>query len=194
MSVARIYEAFREQETDPARRLGWQDAASQVAHHAALFALVDTHMPLSGLSVRDLGCGDGAAVPWVESRGALAYQGVDMSAASVAAAQVRWPGRAFACLSDSTDTASVSGPVDITIAIGTLAYHGAADAVGLLDRAWATSRVGVAFSSWHDVPLDLPTGPLAARTQSAVSAWAWSRRAWCRVRPDALTAYWVVLR
>lgn len=160
---------------DPARSLGWASAQTQAIH---LRTLVDALPDLTGLTVRDLGCGHGDAVPLIEARGGH-YVGLD--ALPVDVARQRWPGRAFV---QRDALAGVLPPVDFTLLCGTLAYQSDRDARRLLDRAWASSRVGVVFSVW--VPL--AGGPTWVRE------WASRGRAAIGTRAELQTAYWVVRR
>ena len=161
---------------DPARSLGWASAETQAAHLATLVdALPDR---LDGLTVRDLGCGHGDAVPLIESRGGR-YVGLD--ALPVDVARARWPGRAFV---QRDALSGVLSAVDFTLICGTLAFQSDRDARRLLDRAWSSSRVAVLFSVWT----------AAAGGPGWVGQWAARGRAVFAERPDLQTVYWVVRR
>jgi SAM-dependent methyltransferase len=161
---------------DPARSLGWASADTQAAHLSTLVSALPDR--LDGLTVRDLGCGHGDAVPLVEARGGR-YVGLD--ALPVDVARARWPGRAFV---QRDALSGVLSPVDFTLMCGTLAYQSDLDARRLLDRAWSSSRVGVLFSVWTP----------EAGGPTWVRHWAGERRAVYAERPDLQTAYWRVRR
>lgn len=171
-AVAAQY-AARAGHPDSARQLGWLSAASQRAHHDALATMLDQHLPIAGLTVRDLGCGHGHAVPWIEARGAH-YLGADVSSDAVALARQAWPGRTFV-------VGQPTAAADVTILVGTLAWHTPVGVRRLLDLAWRTSRVGIGFSAWDS-------------QEPVVNAWVANRRAWVGARPEVETRYFVVRR
>lgn len=163
-------------ETDSARRFGWVSAESQHAHHVALFQAIDERLPLAGLSVRDVGCGHGAAVPWLASRGIGRYVGVDLLPDAVAAARQAHPGRTF-IVRDVLDPGLQA--VDVTIAVGTLGYYSPRDAERLVRRMVTTSRVGCAFTAWFEHE---------DAVRAAIAPWT----AWRAARVEAQTTYWIV--
>lgn len=180
------YAGFR---GDDAQRLGWRDEDSQHAHHAALFGLMDAHLPIAGLRVRDVGCGDGAAVSWCKARGVAGYVGVDSRPDVVNAARMRHPDHAFVC----RNAASALAPVDVSFAVGTLAHHDEASARAILARMWSTSRVGIAFTAWHGVRPTAADYHSAMAVQRAILA-VTGGRGLCHIRSEVQTAYFVVPR
>lgn len=173
--------------TTPATRLGWASEASQRAHHDELFRLLSAHVPLRGLRVRDVGCGDGAAVPYVLDRGGL-YVGCDSRPEAVAEARSRHPDAAFV-VADGSDRLA---PVDVSVAVGTLAHHDEASALRLLRRMLATSRRAVAFTAWHGVVPWSPSHSSCVAVERALVRAIGSRPVFFTARPEVETRYYVV--
>lgn len=171
----------------PATRLGWASEASQRAHHDELFRLLSAHVPLAGLRVRDVGCGDGAAVPYVLDRGAT-YVGCDSRAEVVAEARARWPGAAFVV----ADGASRLAPVDVSVAVGTLAHHDEASAFRLVRRMLATSRRAVAFTAWHGVAPWSPSYASCVAVERALVRAIGSTPVFFTEREEVETRYYLV--
>ena len=144
-------------------------------------------VPLSAAVVLHLGCGDGAAVPYVLDRGA-SYVGCDSRASVVAEARLRHPGAAFVV----ADGASLLAPVDVSIAVGTLAHHDEASAFRLLRRMLATSRVAVAFTAWHGVEPWSPSYSSCVAVERAMVRAIGSRPVFWTERPEVQTRYYVV--
>lgn len=173
--------------SDPATRLGWASEESQRAHHDELFRLLSLHVPLAGLRIRDVGCGDGAAVPYVLERGA-SYVGCDSRASVVDEARARYPEVPFVV----ADGASRLALVDVSIAVGTLAHHDEESAFKLVRRMLATSRVAVAFTAWHGVEPWSPSYSSCVAVERALVRAIGARPVFFTARPQVQTRYYVV--
>lgn len=145
MDVRMVYEDYAARGTDDATRMGWNDEATQTRYMGLMLGLLDREVDLTGKTVHDAGCGYGALLPRLHARSIGGYIGTDLVPESVQKAKDAFPGADFRVLD------LLQGPipaVDVTICMGALAFHRADDAMRLVERLWAHSKVALAFNSW----------------------------------------------
>jgi SAM-dependent methyltransferase len=107
-------------------------------------------------SLLDLGCGPGLLLDYLSAAGradTLAYRGIDISAAMIAAARARWPGEEF----EARDILEEPLPpecVDVAILNGVLTERQGISrarmvelAEALLSAAFRAARYGIAFNA-----------------------------------------------
>lgn len=107
--VASYYEATVRQFGATARGVDWNGEESQVRRFEQLFDAA----PDGRFSLNDLGCGYGALLDHIKSRGLdVDYRGIDVAEEMIAVAQATHPGARF------TVGAVPSEPADLTVASG----------------------------------------------------------------------------
>lgn len=103
----------------------------------------------------DLGCGPGLLLDYsaaTDRADQFDYQGIDLSAAMVDSARVRWPGRDFACrdiladplADDSVDVVLMNGVLTERVGLTQAQMTGLAQA--LIAAAFRAARVGIVFN------------------------------------------------
>ena len=146
-------------------------------------------------TVLDLGCGDGGLSRWMIDTGhsPLALHGIDAIPEQVAATTANAPKWATYTTADLLDQAVPWPNLDWAVVSGTLNTMSHDDSQAILDRAWDSCRIGLAFNFLSDRPAkhwhgrDL--GPARRHDSLAWMGWALERTALVSCRQDYLDGH-----
>ncbi|NDD66506.1 class I SAM-dependent methyltransferase [bacterium] len=136
------YDEWATQFSTSYQRCGWQSADSQRARYHAVMGSI----PLVGMRVLDMGCGDGELYQTLQEESVdCQYKGIDQSEAMIQQARSRFPGVAFS-MGVATDAFET---IDVTVAIG-MTCHPMPEywrtVSGWMAHWLASSEVGVCVS------------------------------------------------
>ncbi len=152
------------------RGVDWSSAATQYLRFVQLLKICDFAAPFS---LNDFGCGYGALLEFLAFRhpgAAVAYRGIDVSPAMIAAARSRWgdrPHTVFACdyrCSTTADYGIASGVFNVRLGHPLAAWE--AYVVAILSDLRAMSRVGFAINFMRSQDAQ-PPEPNLYRTEPA---------------------------
>ncbi|WP_207229811.1 class I SAM-dependent methyltransferase [Krasilnikovia cinnamomea] len=122
MAIAAHYDRLFETHHMSATGVEWP---SDAIHHAVFDGLLRDVRLHRALSVLDVGCGYGALIGYLESRGCAPrrYLGVEVSRLALAAAQDRWPANCRFLLGDfSREDFEVEADFDLAVCAGALVH------------------------------------------------------------------------
>jgi SAM-dependent methyltransferase len=155
--VARYYTSKLEQHGTTARGVDWNGEVSQTLRFDQLLRIVDG---AGRFSINDLGCGYGALLDYLDSRGfEVDYTGIDVSAEMARAGARRYEGRAdvnFICAADlhrEADYSVASGIFNVRLEWPDAEWKNYIETT--LDLLNAASRRGFSFNcltSYSDAP------------------------------------------
>ena len=154
----------------------------------------------SGVSVLDLGCGDGAFARWlIRDHGIQAtMHGVDAMQQMVdVATSHNTPGATFdVCNLTLAEWPDIQ-PASIVVLSGTLNTMPWTTVQGVLERAWSHTKVAFAFNFLGDNPSpkwrNKPLGPARRHAIAAIRDWATARSARVDMRSDYLDGHDVTM-
>lgn len=139
-----------------AEKQGWLSTDWQERAFRHVVGMVESRLPLAGLTVHDAGCGFGDIVPTLTRRDIGRYVGTDLLPGMVAGARERRPGFDFRELDLRRDDPPKA---DVTLCMGALAYQNADDIESILQRLWDASSRAFGFIAWWGLPAKMdPTG------------------------------------
>lgn len=150
--VQQIYDDYMVSGHDSATRQGWTSAVAQLANFTAVYDAFQTlQVPLQGLSVHDVGCGLGDLYAFLQERGGTKhYLGTDINGHAIATALRRYPGVDFR-MGEIAPRSPSPTRAEVTIAIGTLAFHKPRLVEEMLHVLWADTEVALAFICWWNL-------------------------------------------
>jgi SAM-dependent methyltransferase len=125
--------------------MGWKSPQRQRVNFARMIEAVSARIRLRDASVHDAGCGYGNIIPFLRAAGIGQYVGSDCMSDALCRAGARYPKEKFVALDLVSDPLP---EVDVTLLVGTLAFHRPQDVLRIVSRAWDASRLGVGMFLW----------------------------------------------
>lgn len=149
--VPNIYRELRKIDGPDAVRQGWTEKVLQQQNFAlAVQFLEQSNVVLPGLTLHDAGCGVGDLLKYLQDNKLepRQYIGSDFTLASVTEAGFRFPSHDFRHI-------DLTGPilpkVDVTVVMGTLAYHRPRVVERMLANLWEHTTCAMVFNTWWEL-------------------------------------------
>jgi SAM-dependent methyltransferase len=151
--VARVYADMRAAGVTNVEKLGWTNAEIQQQNFTLITDMIkDVHAPLPGLRLHDAGCGTGDLLAFLQrtEQEPREYVGTDFTKESIDIAKERFPSKVFIhCdLLPRGYKPGICPQADVTVAVGSLAFHKPRDVEALLNRLWERTTAVLAFNTW----------------------------------------------
>lgn len=151
--VAKTYANMRSTGKSDAAKLGWTTTELQQMNFKLLTDMLrEVHVPLPGLTVHDAGCGTGDLLAYLQrtEQEPRKYVGTDFTEESIAIAKARFPAHTFIhCdLMPHGYMPDICPEADVTMVMGSLAYHKPRDVEAILNRLWERTTAVLGFNTW----------------------------------------------
>ena len=147
--VPRVYAHLRATAISDVEKLGWSKVEWQQQNFQLLTDMLrDIHAPLPGLTLHDAGCGTGDLLAFLQKteQEPRHYVGTDFTDESLDIARQRFPSHAFMRCDLASDITIPK--TDVTLTLGTLAYHKPRVVEDILNRLWERTTAVLAFNTW----------------------------------------------
>lgn len=151
--VPRVYAHLRATAPSDVEKLGWLKVEWQQQNFQLMIDMLrDIHAPLPGLTLHDAGCGTGDLLTFLQKteQEPRHYIGTDFTDESLDVARQRFPSHNF--LRCDLWSNLVIPKTDVTLTLGTLAYHKPRVVEDILNNLWDNTSCALGFNTWWDLP------------------------------------------
>lgn len=145
--VSVVYNALRQKGSTPEAQLGWEGDTQQRNFQLLVDTFEELGLPPSGLSLHDAGCGHGDLLAFLRERqlAPALYIGTDFNPDALTTASKL---QSLNAIFQRADMTKAVPSADITVALGSLAFHAPRVIERILHNLWARTNVALCFTTW----------------------------------------------